>query len=556
MRHAGRQAAMIAGLVVVLAAGSLRADPGYLVAVPDRGFLGNEEAREQLERLREAYPAAELWVVTPERTAEHLQEAIAEVQTHEEVDRIVVLPLFLSRHHALYGRARRAVASLGDTDVGWADPLGASYLSEEILFDGVESLSTDPSGERLVVVGAGAASRAGADSIRSALLPRARRAARKNGFGDSVRVEVLYHPSAPDSLAESGFAAVESRVQAITSAGRTPVVVPFGLARRYTTMMSDWTWLGRRVRPHGSRYEASSAVPHAAVSDWLRREATRHRRLDRDEIGVIFVPHGSDYAWNETMREGLAPLRDDHVTEDAFSMVDPAVLERAVRRLEDRGVRAAVVVRIFSLASSFRDRAEYVLGLRRDHDSFPRRIRTPLELHTLGGIETNPHLADALEDRIRSLSRDPSRETVVLLAHGAGEEARHQHWMDNLAELADELEQRTEGRFRAYRYDTWREDWPRYREASITAIRDMVREGSADGGSALVVPVRTAARGPASDHLDGLEYREGVGFAPHPAFTAWVRETVERGMEAVAARARSTSPAGAVSPGSTGGSDP
>ena len=261
-------------------------------------------------------------------------------------------------------------------------------------------------------------------------------------------------------------------------------------------------------------------------------------------MGVVFVPHGSDYNWNETMRKGLAPLRDDYVTEDAFSMVDPVVLERAVRRLEERGVRAAVVVRIFSLASSFRERAEYVLGLRRDHDGFPHRIRSSLEFHTLGGMETSPHLVDALVDRIRSLSREPSRETVVLLAHGAGGEDRHEHWMDNLAHLADEVERRTEGRFRAYRYDSWREDWPEHRDASVEAIRTTVRKASEDGGTALIVPVRTAARGPAGEYLEGLDYREGTGFAPHPSFAAWVRETVERGMDTVAG------------PASAAGSDP
>lgn len=527
-------AAAAVGLMSMLAPGTLSADPGYLVAVPDRGFLGNEESRDQLERLREAYPRSELWVVTDERPEEHLREALEALRARDGVDRVVVLPLFLTRHHALYGTARRTVASLDDPGIEWADPLGASHLAEEVLFDRVEALSRKPASERLVVVGSGAASPASADSIRRALAPLAERAARKHGLAGTPAVEVLYHGSAPDSLAETGFERVEERVGAVASDGHAPVVVPFGLARRYTTMMSDWNWLGRRIRPHEPRYAGRSVVPHGAVSDWLRKTATRHRRLARDEVGVIFVPHGSDYGWNETMREGLEPLRDEYVTEDAFSMVDPVVLERAVRRLEERGVRAAVVVRIFSLESSFREKAEYVLGLRRDHDRFPHRIRSPLEFHTLGGMETSPHLADALADRVRDLSRDPSRETVLLLAHGAGDEARHEHWMDNLAEIADEVRERTGDRFRAYRYHAWREDWPEHREPAVAAIREMVRDASKDGGTALVVPVRTAARGPAGDYLEGMDYREGEGFAPHPSFTAWLRETVERGVSAVA----------------------
>ncbi|ODS33089.1 MAG: hypothetical protein SCARUB_01788 [Candidatus Scalindua rubra] len=58
------------------------------------------------------------------------------------------------------------------------------------------------------------------------------------------------------------------------------------------------------------------------------------------------------------MRQGIATLRDEYITEDAFSMVDPFVVERAVRRLEKRGVKAALLVRIFSLEASFRERGE------------------------------------------------------------------------------------------------------------------------------------------------------------------------------------------------------
>ncbi len=517
----------------LLGAGTLRADPGYLVAAPDRGFLGNEEARDLRDDLRETYPATELWIVTDERTEDHLRSALERLRAREGVDRVVVLPLFLSRHHALYATARTAAEEIGDGALRWAPPLGESYLAEEILFDRVETLSGVSAEERLVLVGAGADSRASADSIRDALAPLADRATRKFGMADSARVEVLYHGSAPDSLAGTGLEAVGDGAGAVASDGVTPVVVPFGFARRYTAMMSDWNWLGRSVAPHGAAYSGHPVLPHDAAADWLRRTATRHRTLERDEVGVIFVPHGSDYNWNETMREGIAPVAEDYMSEEAFSMVDPVVLERAIRSLEDRGAKAAVVVRIFSLESSFRKKARYVMGLRPDYPRFPHRIRTHLELHTLGGIETSPHLVDALADRVRSLSEAPSRETVIVLAHGAGDSARHEHWMDNLEEIAGGLAERTGNRFRDYRYHSWREDWPEHREESLETIRGMVREASEGEGTAIVVPARTAASGPARANLEGLDFRYGTGFAPHPAFAEWLRRTVEEGMEAV-----------------------
>jgi hypothetical protein len=526
--------------------GPLQADPAYLVAAPDRGFLGNEQVRSAMDGFRDAYPRAALWIVTHEDAGTHLRASMQELRDGSGLpDEVVVLPLFLTRHHALYDRARAVIRDLGaETTVRWAEPLGESYLAEEILFDRVESLSEEPDRERLVLVGTGAATAEAAEGIRRDLLPLARRATGKYGLSDSATVEVLFDGSAPDSLREGMLERVGARVDSLASDGARPLVVPFGFARRYSSMMSDWNWLGHQLAGGGVGYREETVLPHRNVEYWLRRAATRHRELAPEEVGVVFVPHGADYDWNQTMREGLAPLRDDFVTAEAFSMVDPTVLERAIRRLEDRGMKAAVVVRIFSLESSFREKAEYVLGLRRDHDRYPHRIRTPLELHTLGGMERTPYLAEALADRVREISEAPSRETVILLGHGTGDDETNERWMENLEHLAGEMEARLDGGFRAFLYHNWREDWPEQRKEAVATIREMVREASEDGGTALVVPVRTAAQGPAREYLQGMEYRYATGFAPHPAFAEWVRSEIERGLAALRPPATETRMAG------------
>jgi len=501
------------------------ADPLYVVAAPDQGFLGNEDVRDAFARFRESVPRAALWFVTRERADETLEAALVDAPSPGVGSGIVVLPLFMTRHHALYGRAREA---LDAPEVRWADPLGESYLAEEMLFRRVEAASTDPGNEHLVVIGAGAESDEEAARVRESLAPLAQRAAGKLGLA-GAEVLVLRDD---EEAREASFAAVPDRVRELEGDGQTALVIPFGHARHFTMMMSDWTGIARRLSATSARYEPRAVLPDEIAETWLVRAATEQRALDAAEVGVILVPHGADFHWNETMRRGIAPLRDDYVTEDAFSMVDPPLIERAVRRLEARGVKAAVLVRIFGLESSFRDKTEYVLGLRRDYAGFPDRIVTPLELHTLGGIEDSPHLAAALEDRIAEVSEEPSRETVILLAHGAGSEEDNDHWLGLLENVAAAIDDRTGGRYRDIVYDTWREDWPEKRDAAVARIRERV-QGAGRDGTALVIPVRTVGRGPASEHLTGLEYREATGFAPHPAFTAWLRETIDRGIEQV-----------------------
>jgi len=266
-------------------------------------------------------------------------------------------------------------------------------------------------------------------------------------------------------------------------------------------------------------------------------QASGETALSRHEIGVVFMPHGADSTWNAAMQAALAPLSNHYVTADAYSMANPDKIETALRELEAQGMRAAVVVRIFSLESSFRAATEYMLGLS-DHNHAGmhggmhkmRRIETPLRVVTTGGMEAHELLAEAMTDRVRALSTDPERETVVLIGHGAGRDEDDAHWISNLESIADHIRTHAGLPFRDIRVGTWREDWPEKRDASVAAVRSIVEEAGQDGGVALVIPVRTIMHGPEDKYLEGLDYRLGEGFAPHPAFVRWVASEIEEGV--------------------------
>ena len=516
--------------VVLMAAPAVKAadTPGFLLLAPDRGFLGNEEVREVFTAWRQAVPHASLAFATAARTAETLHRALARLADSTSV---VVLPLFLSVHHALYQKARRVLDSFGHPALYFAQPFGASYLAEEVLFDRVEALSANPDHERLILVTAGADSETAEAGLREDLQPLLTRAVRKYRLGRGGEMVTLYDWSAPARIREAALDRAVERIKDAAARTERVLVVPFNLGRRLTTMMSDWHQIRKKIDGlRGVIFDGKGVLPHPNVRYWLQQASTCSLPLTRRDIGVVLVPHGADYNWNEAMRQGIAPLRDAYIIEEAFSMVDPVIIARAVRRLERRGVRAAVLVRIFSLASSFKEKAEYVLGLRREYQGFPPRVRSGLLFHTLGGVETSPHLARALIDRIREISRHPEQETVILLAHGTDDESRNAHWMRNLKTLADYIRQHSGMRFRAVRYYTWREDWPEKRKKAVAVIRSMVEEASRDGGIALIVPERMAGRGPGPELLQGLNYRYATGFAPHPEFTKWLRATIERGI--------------------------
>ena len=519
--------------------------PGVLVLAPDRGFLGNEKTRDVVKDFREHASNVSLAFATYEETTSNLNEGLSKIDTD---DGVIVLPLFLSAHHALYQTAREAMPSV-DGGVQWAAPMGTSYLSEEILFDRVEALSEQPKQEALVVVAYGATDAAGADSIRADLQASAQRAAEKYGLAGSGEVVVQYTRTAPEKASRAAIGQATKTVKAAAGEHNRVLVVPYNLGMQYTSMMSSWSWMKRPLGSiDGMVASGEGVLPHQNVERWLRRTTTAHRPLSPDEVGVIAVPHGSEYNWNETMREGLAPLTDDYNIAEAFSMVDPLVVERAVRQLEKAGMKAAVMVRIFSMESNFQEKSHYILGLQNTFGtsimgvSFPERIRTHLQMTTLGGLEASPHFAKGLLDRAQAISTNPSEETVILLAHGTGSDKKNARWMENLRTIAGTMRAHGGDAFRNIKVHTWREDWPEKRKETIPEIQQMVKEAS-ENGTALVVPARTTSQGRASQYLDGLDFRYGKGLAPHPQFEAWMREQIETGIDRLQAAPQTPDPA-------------
>lgn len=547
---------------------------GFLVVASDRGFQGNEEIRDAFEAFADGRNAA-LVFVTDERIRDSLQKALGTL-AQNGARRTVVVPLFISAANPRFTLVRKLLGSGGPEmaregestssqpiaspiPVSFGRPFGESYLAVEALADRFRAIK-DPKGRRVIVAGYGAKD----DETRKRMEADWQRIADKaaEGFGfATVRTVVWYDRTAPDQVARRAEA--ERALAEAAAGGERVVVAPFHFGRKLDGMMSfdaDLKWL----IPSGSELLAEDAGPHPALAMWMAREASRHLPLKPEDIGVVFLAHGADYHWNETMRQAVRPLEDRYKIEFVFSMADQPLIERAVRRLERRSARAIVIVRVFGLASAFRDEVERMIGLdvengparRMAHTSRgtdhghedghghgddhghgsggtaapPARIRSPLPMSTGGGVEADPLFAAALLDHARELSRDPRRETVILVAHGSGDDAKNNYWLKTLQTLAEHMRANGGSKFRAICFATWREDWPDKRAPWVAKVQDMVREAARDGGRAIVIPARTQGRGPEQEFLAGLSFELGSGFAPHPLFARWFEEQVRAGI--------------------------
>lgn len=298
------------------------------------------------------------------------------------------------------------------------------------------------------------------------------------------------------------------------------------------------------------------------------------------KLGLLVMAHGGDTSWNSEVEAAVQPLRAEYSTEIAYGMATPSTIEAAVERLEARGVQRIAVVRMFVSGDSFLALTEYIVGLRKElpsgsehadashdhalaehemsslhdhshtpaeatpahlvnsdtsaasadqghhHMESPRRIRATAELVlSRQGVSESPLIDEILVDRVRTLSRDPIRESILILGHGPGDDSENARWLTTMKQRAARI--CDVGRFRAVKCETLREDWPEKRVAAEKRIRRFVEEGNRDGGRVIVVPFRVAGFGPYKEVLDGLNYvADGRGFCPHPNMTRWLQETL------------------------------
>lgn len=514
---------------------------GFLVLAADRGFVGNEEIRDAFDAFAKDFNAT-LIFVTDERTRKFLKAGL-DTLLHKGAERIVAVPLFVSAATPRYQLARRLLEDEKlAVPVSYARPYGESFFAVEDLADKFRTIQ-NPADMAVLVVGYGATDDDSRQKMQADWQRIASQAA--TGFDFASLQTVIAH----EGKGENAKRRTAELKQALADGkgkrkGKT-IVVPFHFGRKLDSMMSFDVSLGRLL-PSEARL-----LPNAADSQyltvWLQREANRNRPLATEDIGVVFLAHGSDFNWNETMREAVEPLAKHYKFEFAFSMADQPTIERAIRKLEQRGAQAAVIVRVFGTEESFRQDVERMTGLdieagSQDHGAHAghghdhrgtagpaARIRTVLPIRSVGGLGSNPLFAAALLDRARALSRSPAHDTVILVAHGSGDDGQNEQWYKTLETLAEHMRQAGGNEFQAIKAATWREDWPDKGAPWIEKIRAMVEEASKQGGRAIVIPARTTGQGFEKKFLDGLDYDLGSGFAPHPLFVTWMEEQIKAG---------------------------
>ncbi len=275
-------------------------------------------------------------------------------------------------------------------------------------------------------------------------------------------------------------------------------------------------------------------------------------------VGVLLLAHGgSAQEWNEEVRHVADQVDLTLPTEVAFGMATRSSMQAAINRLVARKVTEIVAVPLFvSSHSSVVDSIAFLLGLRTqepedlkmfammdhgngsmtmDHRSMThdssmtsearKPISSPVPIRMASALDHHRIVADILRERAASISRDPSHEAVILVAHGPVPDDENKLWLGDMSLLADEM--REQSHYANIECLTLRDDADdAVRNAATQQLRQKVEQISKDGNTALIVPLLLSYGGIEDGlrkRLNGLTYKmPSQALLPDRRIVDWV----------------------------------
>lgn len=288
------------------------------------------------------------------------------------------------------------------------------------------------------------------------------------------------------------------------------------------------------------------------------------------KTGVLLLAHGGGASWNDRVNALSGKVAEKMPIEVAFGMANRPSIQGAVDKLVAAGVTEIVAVPLFvSDHSSVITSTAYLLGAREDmpedlrmfakmdHSSHgakaapaaaeshaghaghaghgaaapaqdnTARVISPVPIRMTGALGRHRLVAEILSARASSISKDAANESVILVAHGPGEDDENRRWVEDLLALAAGIHGAVP--FASVDALTVRDDAEKpVRDAAAAELRALVEKRTSEKKRVLLVPVLMSYGGiekGIQKRLEGLDYTmPGHGLMPDDRLVAWVLE--------------------------------
>ncbi|BCG57318.1 sirohydrochlorin chelatase [Paenibacillus sp. URB8-2] len=245
------------------------------------------------------------------------------------------------------------------------------------------------------------------------------------------------------------------------------------------------------------------------------------------KAGVLIISHGSrDTSWVAIVDEavnGLSLREAVPVAVSFLELVEGRSIQDGIDRLEEQGVTDILVIPLFvSSGSTHVDEIAYALGAKDEPEKETdlERFRVTAHIHYGDPVDDDPDIAIMVWDKIRELSEDPAKETVLLVGHGSVHSGFRQRWERGMSSLAERVRQ-ISGLAAAD-----------YALLSLGGVGDKVRYWREQGHEVLVAPIFLSegyfTKNVIPGRLKGLTYKyTGRTLLPHPLLPHWIADQVE-----------------------------
>ena len=260
------------------------------------------------------------------------------------------------------------------------------------------------------------------------------------------------------------------------------------------------------------------------------------------KTGVLVLIHGFGPTGDRIMGDVLTPLGKIFPTAVAagMAMMSAAHIQSSVDKLTEAGAETVIVVPLASTQyNSLVYQWEHTFG-KRDKGSFLDipQVETEARLTFVRPIEDHPLAHEILLDHAKALSTDPSRELVIIVAHGPHWEEENKKNLEILGNLAERVQEI--GGFSDVQALTLQDDAPSaVRAANVERLRAMVTQAKEADKEVIIVTNLLSARSiqwKIERDLEGLEYQFSVkGFSEHPNFAVWMSEEVMQSLKSQSA---------------------
>ena len=510
---------------------------GFLVLAPDRGFVGNNETLSVFQKFKKEYLAKIIFVGRKydgvnSNFSEYIQKAFSSFD-ELSVSKIVILPLFLSKYNHILQEVRKNLPAYNfKGQIHWNETMSESYLTAQILFDRVKKISSNPSQEKIVILGRGALDEKSEQLMKKELEGLSDYIKQRKVF-KSIQVGIYYSYNAKDKLRSLKDDKVDDMVIHTAAKKGNTLVIPFFIGPKYSNMMSLTHFFDRRFQDIDIIHNPEEILLHPNILLWMKKTANKYMPLYSNEpIGVVIMPHGATQPYNVAIEKTIEPLKSNYKVEMAYGMGDALTIQNAVSKLENQGIKKIVFVRMYPRSDQLKEKTDYILGLSEKIPEqwdglIPPQIRNSSIINTFGGYEEDNLIAGIFLERIKEISKNPSEETIILLAHGSSDDQAEILRKNKMKDHIDWIQKQFNPTFKNIKGVSLREDWPEKREKALNEIVNIIEEGN-KRGKVIVISNRLYGSGPYKHFLRGLNFEmNSKGLAPHPNLTRWLEKGIK-----------------------------